>query len=73
MTTYRIVDAPDNGTAGQLCGSFAFADLPERLKAAILAAPDADAWVLPALAEGDSGAELDDLSTVVTREENDDC
>jgi hypothetical protein len=68
MTKYRyqVVDRPKNGTVGQDCGVFAFEKLPERFRAAIGSDPTASEWVLPALSEGDSGEELDDLVVVVT-------
>ena len=69
---YRVVDAPVNGSAGQDCGVLSFADLPSRIQAAIQASPDASEWRLPALSDGDTGDELADLTTVVTRELGDD-
>lgn len=66
-TLYCICDVPANGTAGQECGTFLFEDLPDRIKAAVSASPDADMWSIPALSDGDHGEELADLFTVVTR------
>lgn len=68
MTTYRMYDRTNNGTVGQDCGVFTLDDLPQRIKDAVEAAPDAGEWVLPALANGDSGEELSDLQVVVTAE-----
>lgn len=68
MTTYRMYDRTTNGTVGQDCGTFTLDELPMRIKAAIEASPTAGEWVLPALADGDSGEELSDLETVVTAE-----
>ena len=68
MTSYRVIDAPDNGTSGQHVGDFSLAELPERLRRAIEAAPDEAEWILPALSEGDHGKPLDGLHTVVRRD-----
>jgi hypothetical protein len=68
MDSYHVIDSPANGTAGQDCGTFALAELPDRLRAAVEADPDAGEWSLPALSEGDSGEPLDDLRVVMTRE-----
>lgn len=65
MTTYDVIDSPANGTAGQHCGTFALAELPQRLQAAIGANPDAGEWRVPALSGGDTGEQLDDLTTIV--------
>ena len=65
MAKYIVIDRPTNGTTGQDVGRFELTELPERLQAAVNAAPDAGEWVLPALADGDRGAELADLQTVV--------
>jgi len=65
---YSVVEAPDNGTTGQDCGMIEFSELPMRIRLAIIADPIADEWVLPALADGNSGEELDDLSIIVSRE-----
>lgn len=62
---YQVIDSPTNGTAGQDCGTFALAELPDRLRAAVEANPNADEWTLPALSDGDSGEELTDLNTIV--------
>ena len=56
---YRLIDCPSNGSTGNDCGTFEFADLPARLQAAIATGPAP--WVLPALSEGDTGEELGDL------------
>lgn len=62
MTTYRVIDVPANGTVGQDCGTYTLETLPARLRAAVEADPDAGEWTLPALSDGDSGEELDDLT-----------
>jgi hypothetical protein len=62
MTTYRVTDVPANGTIGQDCGTYTLETLPARLRAAVEADPDAGEWTLPALSDGDSGEELDDLT-----------
>lgn len=64
---YRVFDEPTNGTAGQLVGEFALVDLPERLRAAVLADALAGEWRVPALSDGDHGDPLGDLVTVITR------
>jgi len=61
MTTYRVIDVPANGSIGQDCGTYTLETLPTRLRAAVGANPDAGEWTLPALSDGDSGEELDDL------------
>lgn len=71
MKKYQVFDRPTNGTTGQDCGIFALTDLTQRIQDAILAAPDATEWVLPALSDGDEGRELDDLKIVVQIAEGD--
>lgn len=66
MATYQVIESPKNGTTGQDVGTFALAELPERLRQAVEANQDASEWRLPALSEGDSGEELADLEIVVT-------
>jgi hypothetical protein len=70
MSKYRILDVPANGTRGQDCGTFGLAELPARVRAAVLADPARGGWRLPARAGGDSGPELDDLAVVVTRQDD---
>jgi len=62
---YRLYDEPADGTTGQDCGVFEYAELPERIQKAITARPGAGRWVLPALSDGDTGRVLDGLITVV--------
>ena len=68
MTRYHVYDCPTNGTTGQDCGAFALAALPERLRAAIAAEPNAGEWTLPALSGGDHGEALDDLTIRIVAE-----
>lgn len=67
MTRYELIDSPNNGTQGQSSGNLSYGDLPERIRTAIDADPEAGEWTLPALSEGDSGVEIDDLTTIVRR------
>lgn len=69
MTTYRVTEAPSDGTTGQFVGEFALSGLPNRLRSAVEASPEAGRWTLPALSEGDSGSELSDLSIVIVATE----
>ncbi len=62
---FSISDCPANGTVGQNCGHFGFAELPSRIQKAIVANPAAGQWRLPALSDGDTGEPLDDLTVVV--------
>lgn len=64
---YRVFESPDNGTSGNDCGTFTLIDLPDRLRAAVLADPSAGEWRLPALSDGDCGEELNDLTVIVRR------
>lgn len=65
MTKYRVIESPTNGTSGQDCGTYTLEQLTPRLRAAVECEPDAGEWRLPALSDGDSGIELDDLQVVV--------
>ena len=67
MTNYHVSDAPIDGSTGQDCGIIPYHALPERLRAAIDADPDAGVWTVPALSGGDVGDELDDLIVTIER------